>query len=67
MTDTDKLKKVLDDRGIKLSKIAEVLGLSKPTIWSRLHGKSEFTVREANMLKDFLRLTTEEATEIFFS
>ena len=62
-----KLKVAIIDRGVRRNALADALGVSRSTIYSKLDGKREFTVGEALRMSEFLRLSREERDEIFFS
>jgi len=63
-----KLKKVLEDRGIPLKSYSNLLGISEKTLYNKLTGATEFTVREVQKLKvvipeyDVLYLVSEDST-----
>lgn len=67
MTDMNKLKGKLREKGLTYEDGASVIGVSKPTFNSRISGKSGFGVVEAKKLSDELELTNEEAFSIFFA
>ena len=50
-------------KGDSVGSLAKILGNSKGTMASRLHGKSEFTLREADILSSYF----EVPIEILFS
>ena len=48
--------------------LAEKLCIDKSTLYRRLNREGEtFTVKEANIIVEELKLTKEEATSIFFA
>lgn len=67
MTNKEKLRSCIKDRGIKLGHICEKLEISYPALKRRLDCECEFTGREVMILSEMLGLTTlEEVNEIFF-
>lgn len=50
MIDTQYLEKIILESGIKKTYLAEKLGISIQTLRLKIIGKSEFTMREVNIL-----------------
>lgn len=67
MTDSSKLKDVVEKSGLKKTFIAEKLGLSYQGYLKKENGKSEFMAKEISVMKDLLRLSNKEVSEIFLS
>ena len=65
MTDTERLKKEIENRGIKLAFVAEKLGLSRQAFQKRFRDKTEFKASEMFIVSDILNLTDDEQREIF--
>lgn len=63
MTDTERLKKVIDDSGITITAIAEKMGCSRTRVYSILGG-SECTASEIVKLGDILHLTAKQRDDI---
>lgn len=61
------LNKMIEDRRINISAIAETMGISRQTLYHKLAGTRDFTTSEVNKLSDYLRLTNEEKLNIFFA
>ncbi len=67
MTDSSRLKDVVEKSGLKKTFIAEKLGLSYQGYLKKENGKSEFMAKEISVMKDLLRLSNKEVSEIFLS
>ena len=68
MTNTDKLKKAIQDSGIKTNAIMKALGIkSYSTLRGKINNKSEFTAKEIMTLSDLLRLEVSDRDAIFFA
>lgn len=67
MTDTLRLKELIAEQGIKLSWVAEYLGLSRNGLFLKMTNESEFKASEIAKLKQLLRLTDVETGQIFFN
>lgn len=65
MTDTKELKTRINDSGLKLTAIAEALGLTRQALWNKIENVNEFKASEIAALADILHLTENEATNIF--
>ena len=65
MTDTKELKTRINDSGLKLTAIAEALGLTRQALWNKIENVNEFKASEIAALADILHLTESEATNIF--
>ncbi|MCI7092284.1 MAG: toxin-antitoxin system, antitoxin component, Xre family protein [Lachnospiraceae bacterium] len=67
MTDTELLKKKIDESGYKISFIAQKCGLTYQGFLPKMNGMREFKQTEIIVLRELLKLTQEEADEIFFA
>lgn len=67
MTDTIRLRNYIDDKGVKLGYVANVLGITSNTLRLKLNNETEFKVSEADKLSSLLRLTRDERDACFFS
>ena len=67
MTDSTRLKGLVESSGLKKTFIAEKLGLSYQGYLKKESGKSEFMANEISVMKDLLRLSNKEVSEIFLS
>lgn len=68
MTETEKLKKVISDSGLKYSFIAEKVGLTYQGLKNKIENKSLFNVEEVEKLCNILDITDiSQKEEIFFA
>ncbi len=68
MTETEKLKKVISDSGLKYSYIAEKVGLTYQGLKNKIENKSLFNVEEVEKLCNILDITDiNQKEEIFFA
>ena len=67
MTDSAMLKFKIKKSGLKMTFIADKLGISLNTLSRKTNRKAEFTAREIMNISAMLNLTTEERDQIFFS
>lgn len=59
------LETAIQDRGLKISFIANQLGLCRSALYLKLQGKRKFRKLEVEKLTELLHLTAEEKAEIF--
>lgn len=50
----NKIKEVIEAKGIKQCVLAKLLGVSRSCLWKKLTNKSEFTQKELKKLSDIL-------------
>lgn len=63
----NKLKAKLVERGLNVSKLADMMEVDRSTLYRKMKNNGEtFTVKEVNTLVKLLDLTPSEAVEIFF-
>lgn len=67
MTDTEKLKQIIKEKGYKLSFIAAQLGISRCALQMKVENRSDFKGKEIATLSIVLALSASERDEIFFS
>jgi len=67
MTNTVLLRKKIESMGIKLTFVAERLGISKQALDRKLKDGTDFKAYQMIILKDLLRLSNKEARDIFFA
>jgi predicted DNA-binding transcriptional regulator AlpA len=60
------LKAEMIRKGLSIPKVADVLGLSKKTLYQKMHGKTQFKQKEMGALRDILSLSEEQMRELFF-
>lgn len=68
MTNTEKLKKIIESKGYKLKYVAEYLGLSAYGFNKKLNNQNEFKTSEISALCNLLEIDSlTEKEEIFFA
>jgi len=63
----NKLKAKVIENGFAMKQIAKMLQISESTLYRKINGKSDFTRKEIQDLKEILNLDTKTAEEIFFA
>lgn len=53
--------------GLSVSDVANALGVDESTYYRKRSGKTEFTRNEIRLLKNLLKLSSEEMDAIFFA
>ncbi len=66
MTNTNLLRKKIDDSGYKLRYVAKRLGITYQGFLKKINNETEFKASEIVILKDLLNLTDDELQQIFF-
>ena len=68
MVNVMKLKGKMVEKGVTTETLAKALGIDRATLYRKFsqHGTG-FTIREANLIVAFLKLTKDEANDIFFA
>ena len=61
----DALRSALKRRGLKMQQLAGLIGISRCTLSMKVNGRFQFTVKEANEIKNLLGLSAAEFMEIF--
>lgn len=67
MTNTNLLRKKIDESGYKLRFIANQLGITYQGFLKKINNETEFKASEMQTLREFLKLTDSEFEEIFFT
>lgn len=67
MTNTELLRKKIDDSGYKIAHVASQCDLTYQGFLKKMKGETEFKVSEIQALKKLLGLTESEAARIFFA
>lgn len=67
MTNTELLRKKIDDSGYKLTFIAKQLGITYQGFLKKSNNETEFKATEIQILKTLLNLTDDERDCIFFA
>lgn len=60
------LKAAMARKGISIPQLADVLKLSKKTMYTRFSGETDFNLSEIRKIADVLELSYEEIKVIFF-
>ena len=67
MIDYAKLKGLMAERGLKVNKLAELLGVSRQSASGKINGKKPISLTDARMIATALNMTKEERDQIFFA
>ena len=67
MTDTEKLNDAILESGIKITAIANKLGISREGFYKKLNNETEFKASEISAMQRILGLTNKKRGEIFFA
>ncbi len=67
LTNTELLRKRIDQSGYKMSFIAQKLKLSYQGLLNKINNKSEFKASEIQVLSDILALSDNDKAAIFFA
>ena len=62
-----KLREVIQESGIKVSALADKIGISRQSLHMKLDGERNFNQGEIMALKTYLHLSDEQFMEIFFN
>jgi len=65
--DYSKLLGRLREKGFTQDNLADVLQLSRPTIWTRLSSKTEFRQKEIEKICNFLDIPIADVSAYFFA
>lgn len=60
------LKEVIRDNGVKMSFLADKIGISRQALHMKINGERTFTQGEIMALKTALHLSDEQFLQIFF-
>ena len=67
MIDYAKLKGLMAERGLEVTKLANLLGISRQAASNKVNGKSPISLTDARTIAEALSMTKEERDAIFFS
>lgn len=67
MFNKNKFRAKIVENGFTVKQIAETLHISEVTLYRKINGKSDFTRKEIQKLKEILKLDVETVEEIFFA
>ena len=65
MVDLEQLNKAIKDSGLKLGHLAKLLGVSRTTLWKKLHGDVAISLHEANIIASAIDMTKSQKLSIF--
>ena len=63
----DLLKEVIQNNGVKVSVLADKIGISRQSLFMKLNGERAFNQGEIMALKTNLHLSDDQFMEIFFN
>jgi len=63
----EKLKEVIQESGVKVSVLADKIGISRQSLHLKLNGERNFDQGEIMSLKTILHLSDAQFLEIFFN
>lgn len=67
MTNADKLKAILKEKGMSIEKVSKLIGIDKSTFYRKLASDgATFTIGEVDKMSKALSLTVDEINAIFF-
>lgn len=67
MTDINKLKAIISEKGMKSNYLASRLGISKQSFSQKLNGRSKFNIEEIKELRIILNMKKSECFDIFLA
>jgi plasmid maintenance system antidote protein VapI len=67
MTNYAKLKGLMAERGLEVTKLASILGISRQAASDKINGKSRITLTDAQTISEALKMNSEERDLIFFA
>ena len=67
MIDYAKLKGLMAERGLEVTKLADLLGISRQAASNKVNGKSPISLTDARTIAKALSMTKEERDAVFFS
>lgn len=62
-----KLRAKIIEEEMNVEELAEIIGISAPTLYRKLRAPLKMTIAEVIKIKDVLGLTDEEALDIFLA
>lgn len=68
MTNSELLKKKIEESGLKISHIASFVGISRQLLWKKVNNKTSFNQYEIEKMCSILKITKlSEKESIFFA
>lgn len=66
MTNTDLLKKIIDERGLKIGFISNFVGISRQLMWKKVNNLTPFNQYEIGKMCEVLKITSLKQKEAIF-
>ena len=66
MTDTELLKKKINESGLRFNFIAEKMGLSRSGLYQKINGNNEFSQSEIVKLCELLNIKSIQERQVIF-
>ncbi len=68
LTNSELLKKIIDESGLKVGFIADYVGISRQLLWKKVNNLTPFNQYEIDKMCDVLRITSLRQKEsVFFA
>lgn len=67
MTNYAKLRGLMVERGMEVSRLASILGISRQAMSDKINGRSKISLLDAQKISAALNMTKDERDVIFFS
>ena len=67
MTNYAKLRGLMVERGMEVSRLASILGISRQAMSDKINGRSKISLLDAQKISEALNMTKDERDIIFFS
>lgn len=67
LINTNKLKGKIVENGLNVEALAHQMELDITTVYRKIRGESDFTVREVSEIASILKLSEDDLTAIFFA
>lgn len=67
MTNYAKLRGLMAERGMEVSRLASILGISRQAMSDKINGRSKISLLDAQKISAALNMTKDERDAIFFS
>ncbi|MBO5319487.1 MAG: hypothetical protein J6B01_06755 [Ruminococcus sp.] len=68
MTNTDLLKRIIDESGLKIGFIADYVGISRQLLWKKINNLTSFNQYEIGKMCEVLKINSLKLKEsIFFA
>ena len=66
MTNSELLKKIIDESGLKIGFIADYVGISRQLLWKKINNLTPFNQYEIDKMCDVLKITSLRQKEAVF-